>query len=353
MTKKLSLLGFFGTLLIVAALGIAILREPARQVQAADDIRVAAVEEGLDLYATNCVVCHGAGVEGMAAYPSLDNEGVRAMDAEDLFRTIERGRYNTAMAAYGSEEGGIFTDMQVRSLVTLIQDAPWDAVAAHVDELGLTPPALAVAEIDAALFEQVAALEDGATLSAGLDVYATNCVACHGANAEGSTLAPALDSEELRARLTDADMTRIIVQGVPGTLMAGWERALPAADIDAVVALIRRWPELSAAGIALPAIEAAPIDMSPAAIAGGSKLYDLLCTQCHGIDGYGTPLAPALNNQTFLSQTEDAAIQQIIAGGVPGTTMPSWGGYLTEADIAAITAYLRSLEATAPAMAAP
>ncbi|MCB0067954.1 MAG: c-type cytochrome, partial [Caldilineaceae bacterium] len=261
--------------------------------------------------------------------------------------------YNTAMAAYGSEEGGIFTDMQVRSLVTLIQDAPWDAVAAHVDELGLTPPALAVAEIDAALFEQVAALEDGATLSAGLDVYATNCVACHGANAEGSTLAPALDSEELRVRLTDADMTRIIVQGVPGTLMAGWERALPAADIDAVVALIRRWPELSAAGIALPAIEAAPIDMSPAAIAGGSKLYDLLCTQCHGIDGYGTPLAPALNNQTFLSQTEDAAIQQIIAGGVPGTTMPSWGGYLTEADIAAITAYLRSLEATAPAMAAP
>ncbi len=353
MTKKLSLLGLLGTLLIVAAFGIAILREPARQAEAADDIRITAVAEGLDLYATNCVVCHGASGEGMAAYPSLDSEGVRAMDAEDLFRTIERGRYNTAMAAYGSAEGGIFTDMQVRSLVTLIQEAPWDAVAAHVDELGLTPPALAVAEIDAALFAQVAALADGATLSAGLDVYAANCVACHGANAEGSTLAPALDSEELRARLTDADMARIIAQGMPGTLMAGWERALPAADIDAVVTLIRRWPELSAAGIALPAIEAAPVDMSPAAIAGGSKLYNLLCTQCHGIDGYGTPLAPALNNQTFLSQTEDAAIQQIIAGGVPGTTMPSWGGYLTEADIAAITAYLRSLEATAPAMAAP
>ncbi|MEI2776462.1 MAG: c-type cytochrome [Tetrasphaera sp.] len=64
-------------------------------------------------------------------------------------------------------------------------------------------------------------------------------------------------------------------------------------------------------------------------------------------------MAPALNNQTFLSQTEDAAIQQIIAGGVPGTTMPAWGGYLSEADIAAITAFLRSLEENAPAMAAP
>jgi mono/diheme cytochrome c family protein len=45
-----------------------------------------------------------------------------------------------------------------------------------------------------------------------------------------------------------------------------------------------------------------------------------------------------------LSGTPDAAIQQIIAGGVSGTSMPAWGGYLTEADIAAITAYLRSME---------
>ena len=36
-----------------------------------------------------------------------------------------------------------------------------------------------------------------------------------------------------------------------------------------------------------------------------------------------------------------------------GTTMPAWGGYLSEADIAAITAFLRSLEENAPAMAAP
>ncbi len=92
--------------------------------------------EGLDLYATNCVVCHGAAGEGMAAYPALDNEGVRLMDDDDIFRTIERGRYNTAMAAYSAEEGGIFTDMQIRSLTALIQDAPWGTVAARVDELG-------------------------------------------------------------------------------------------------------------------------------------------------------------------------------------------------------------------------
>ena len=353
MTRKLSLLGLLGTVLIVAALGIAILREPARQVQAAEEIRVAAVEEGIDLYATNCVACHGAAGEGIVSYPVLDSEALRTMDTEDIFHTIERGRYNTAMAAYASSEGGILTDMQVRSLVTLIQEAPWDAVAARVDELGLTPPPLAVAQIDDALIAEVQAMADGDRLATGLQVYAENCVACHGANGEGTTLAPALNTDELRNRLTDADITRIVTQGVPGTLMASWERALTPEQIGAVTTLVRRWPELDGAGITLPVVEEAPIDMSPEAIADGAKLYSILCTQCHGIDGYGTPLAPALNNQTFLSQTPDAAIQQIIAGGVSGTTMPSWGGYLSEADIAAITAYLRSMEATAPAMATP
>ena len=347
MTPKLTFFGFLGTLLIVAALGMAIVREPARQVQAAEAIRIAAVAEGLDLYATNCVVCHGAAGEGMAAYPVLDNEGVRLMDAEDIFRTIERGRYNTAMAAYGAAEGGIFTDMQVRSLVALIQDAPWDAVAARVDELGLTPPPVAAVVIDDALIADIQTLPDGDVLASGLLVYAENCVACHGANGEGTTLAPALNTDDLRSRLTDADITRIVAQGVPGTLMAGWERALEVGEIEAVTSLLRRWPELDAAGVTLPIVEAAAIDMSPEAIASGAKLYNILCTQCHGVEAYGTQLAPALNDQTFLSQTPDAAIQQIIAGGVSGTSMPAWGGYLTEADIAAITAYLRNMEATA------
>ncbi|WP_462285500.1 c-type cytochrome [Nostocoides sp.] len=44
--------------------------------QAATDIRTDAVAEGVELYATNCVVCHGATGEGMGAYPPLDNDGV-------------------------------------------------------------------------------------------------------------------------------------------------------------------------------------------------------------------------------------------------------------------------------------
>jgi mono/diheme cytochrome c family protein len=349
MTRQMSLLALIGTLLIAAALGIAALREPARQAEAADSLHTAMVAEGTDLYAENCVACHGASGEGIAAYPPLTT--VAGIDTPTLYNTIARGRYNTAMAAFGMDEGGVLTQMQIESLVVLLQAASWDTVAARVSTLGLTPPQIIVAEIPAETLLVVEALPNGITLSAGLTLYAENCAACHGANGEGSTLAPPLNTDELHVRLSDADIARIISEGVPGTLMASWANALDPAQQTAVRALISQWGELNAAGVRLPVIEAAPLEMSPQAIAAGRQLFNLLCTQCHGIDGYGSPIAPALNNQTFLSQTPDAAIQAIIAGGVSGTKMPSWSGYLTEADIVAITAYLRNLEPTAPVVA--
>lgn len=353
MSRSMTKLALLGTLLIAAALGLAVLREPARQIAAAERIRAAAISEGVELYAQNCVACHGAAGEGLAAYPPLNSAGVQGMEADDLFRTIERGRYNTAMAAYGADEGGIFTDMQITSLVTLIQAGPWDAVAARVDELGLMPPSLVAAEVPPETLALAAELPSGESLASGLTLYAAHCAACHGANGEGSAIAPALNTPDLRARLTDADLTRIINQGVPGTLMAAWDRALDDQQTADLVTLLRRWDELTAAGVELPVIQAAPVDLSPEAVAAGQRLYALLCVQCHGAQAFGTPLGPALNNQTFLSQTPDSAIQQIIALGVAGTKMPAWRGYLSEADIAALTAYLRSLEPTASAVAAP
>ncbi|MBK8020613.1 MAG: c-type cytochrome [Chloroflexi bacterium] len=349
MTRQMRWFALIGTLMIAGAFGLAVIFEPARQAAAADALHLALLAEGTDLYAENCVACHGANGEGISAYPPLTTAA--DMDVQMIYNTIDRGRYNTGMAAFGVDEGGILSGMQVESLVVMLQADTWDTVAARVANLGLTPPQIVVAEIPAETIAVVDALPNGALLSAGLTIYAENCAACHGANGEGSTLAPALNTDELRVRLSDADIARIVVEGVPGTLMSSWSSALEATQQQAVAALVSRWAELNAAGVTLPTIEAAPLDMSPQAVAAGQQLFSLLCTQCHGLDGYGSPIAPALNNQTFLSQTPDAAIQAIIAGGVSGTTMPSWGGYLTEADIAAITAYLRSLQPTAPIVA--
>jgi mono/diheme cytochrome c family protein len=351
MTRELSWMGFLATLIIVVVVGVAVMREPSRQDDALIELRIDAVSAGTDLFAENCAVCHGASGEGLGATPPLNSAAVRDMDYDVLSHTIERGRYNTVMAAYSVNEGGILTNAEIDNLVAVIQYANWQTVAARVDALGLTPSEPVVVEVTDDMLASVHSLPDGETLAAGLQVFATECVACHGANGEGTTLAPVLNSPEVRARLTDTDFTRTIEQGVPGTLMASWRNALSTNEIASVVAMLRRWEELDAAGILLPTITPEPVEITPELIAQGQWLFNITCSQCHGTNGYGTSIAPALNNQTFLSETPDAAIQQIISMGVPDTVMPAWGGWLSETDITALVAYLRSLEPTAPAIA--
>lgn len=351
MPRRMSWLGTFGVLLIMAGFGLAMLREPGQQLAAAENIRSAAVIEGTDLYVKNCITCHGATGEGVAAYPVLNSDGVRSMETDTLYHTIERGRYNTAMTAYSVNEGGILTQAQVSSLVTMIQSDTWANVSARAVELNLLPPQMVSIEIPQETLATVRTLPSGDQLANGLTTYAENCTACHGANGEATTIAPVLNSAELRTRLTDTDVTRIIQQGVPATVMSSWERALTAQQITDVVTLIRRWDELAGLGIQLPLLQSKPIDRSPTTSASGHQMFNLVCSQCHGTDGYGTKLAPALNNKTFLTQKTDDVITNIISLGVTGTAMPAWSGYLNDADISAIVAYLRSLEPTAPAVA--
>ena len=95
-------------------------------------------------------------------------------------------------------------------------------------------------------------------------------------------------------------------------------------QIAALVTLIERWPELEQAGMEFPEVEPVVFEVTPELIAEGEQLYNIACKTCHGVEAYGTRMAPSLNNQTFLSETPDAAIYQIIAGGVPETVMPAW-----------------------------
>ena len=167
MTQRMSWLALLGTLMIVAALGIALTGESARQVDAAASLHTTMVTEGTDLYAENCVACHGASGEGIAAYPPLNLAA--EMDSQTLANTIERGRYNTAMAAFGVNDGGILTGMQIDSIVVMLQSNTWDTVAARVATLGLTPPEIVVAEIPAETLLLVESLPDGATAVRRID----------------------------------------------------------------------------------------------------------------------------------------------------------------------------------------
>jgi mono/diheme cytochrome c family protein len=149
---------------------------------------------------------------------------------------------------------------------------------------------------------------------------------------------------------TAEEIIRTIQLGVPGTLMAGWEKSLSADETQSLAALIARWEEVP--GGAIPAPDK-PIPVTEESLALGSELYAANCANCHGPEGQGSQRAPSLNVKSFLTDTNDQAIQQIVTLGVPETAMPAWGDRMTEADIQAIVGFIRSWEPTAPEVATP
>ncbi|MDI6696249.1 MAG: c-type cytochrome [Anaerolineales bacterium] len=343
------LVGILATALIAVGLLLYALDEPQRIVQAQQAQLALDLDEAMTLYAENCAVCHGMAGEGIGATPGLDNPGLAAMSADELFKIIARGRFNTAMSAWSLEDGGPLGDYQIGELVALIQFADWPATQERVVNLGLAPKIPFAAQPDAAILEQMRSLPQGETLAQGVTLYAKYCVACHGADGLGTALAPALN-DPLVGQKTADELERIIRNGVPATLMAGWSGVLTADQIAALTQLIQRWGEIPDG--ALPAPDQ-PAPVTAESLALGAQLYSQACARCHGPDGQGTPRAPALNVLGFLQDINDSAMQQIITLGVPATAMPAWGDRMTEVEIQAIVGFIRAWEPTAPQVAQP
>lgn len=342
-----SLIGLGSLLLIVSALGMYILNEPVRIVQAQDEVLALQLDEAMTLYAENCAVCHGLNGEGIGATPPLNNPALLVMPYEDLYKTIARGRYQTAMPAWSIEDGGALSDYQIDELVTLILHGDWGATGDRVVNLGLAPLIPFTTEADPALLAEIGNLPDGATLQTAVTLFAANCFSCHGTDGLGTGIAPALNDPIVREK-TAEEITRVITFGNTGTLMAGWSNILTPEEITALTSLVQRWDEVPLGTIPAPDV---PIAVTEESLALGSQLYAANCSRCHGPEGQGTPRAPSLNVRSFLTDTNDQAIQQIITSGVPGTAMPTWGDRMTKADIQAIVGFIRQWEPTAPEVA--
>ena len=343
------LLGLLGTALIVFALALYIAGEPTRIIESQGEILHLQLDDAMTLYAENCAVCHGLSGEGIGATPPLNAPGLQSMPYDELYKVIARGRFETAMPAWSKEDSGPLSDYQIGELVALIQSGDWNETGDRVVNLGLAPLIPFTTEPDPALLESVGTLPDGETLQTAITIYAAQCVACHGADGLGTGIAPALNAPEVREK-NIADLERTIVYGNAGTLMAGWNNVLTPEEISAMLTLIQRWDEVPTGAIPAPDV---PIPTTEESIALGSQLYSANCSRCHGPDGQGTPRAPSLNVKSFLVDTTDQAIQQIVTLGVPGTAMPAWGDRMTDAEIQAIVGFLRQWEATAPEVAQP
>jgi len=344
-----ALIGLGATMVIVVALGLYMLDEQNRINDAQANVLYVQLDDAMTLYAENCSVCHGLNGEGIGATPALDNPALLTMAYDDLYKIIARGRFQTAMPAWAIEDGGPLSDYQIGELVALIQSGDWIETGDRVVNLGLAPLVPFTTDPDPALLAKVANLPDGSTLQTAIKIYSANCVACHGADGLGTGIAPALNDPLVRAKTAD-ELTRTITLGNTGTLMAGWNNTLSTDEINSMVTLIQRWDEVPSGVIPAPDV---PIPVTEESIALGSQLYSTNCSRCHGPEGQGTPRAPSLNVKSFLTDTSDQAIQQIVTLGVPGTAMPAWGDRMTDSDIQAIVGFIRQWEATAPEVAQP
>lgn len=108
-----------------------------------------------------------------------------------------------------------------------------------------------------------------------------------------------------------------------------------------------------------PAIVVASVALNTPASAGdasrGKALYEVYCTQCHGLNGKGDGVnAPQLavkprnhTDQAEMSARSDADLFKAIKHGGQAVNksvlMPNWDGSMSDGEIEDVVAYLREL----------
>jgi putative heme-binding domain-containing protein len=93
--------------------------------------------------------------------------------------------------------------------------------------------------------------------------------------------------------------------------------------------------------LAAPAAAQPLADANPEDVVHGTRVFEIHCARCHGIDGVGGE-GPNLMRENLRRSTEDDALLEIVDNGIAGTDMPGHGSLNTR-EIRNVAAYVRSL----------
>jgi mono/diheme cytochrome c family protein len=134
----------------------------------------------------------------------------------------------------------------------------------------------------------------------------------------------------------DYTMQRIadaLWNGIEGTAMQAW-RDHPPADLAAIARTVQRFQATE------------DTKVPDRLVATGERVYAANCVQCHGRNGGGDGSAAAeltIPPTNFRTQrpTMNRSLRAV-RDGVRGTRMASWTGRLSESEIVAVAAYVRS-----------
>lgn len=160
---------------------------------------------GKAIYEANCVACHGAAGNGSAlagAANFTDVGFMRHQKPAEFYEMISAGVAGTAMPGWA----GTLSSMEI-----------WDV-----------------------LYYAWAFASPSAEVAAGQELFAANCVACHGEAGDGSALAGATNftDQAFMSGEDPAEFFEKINEGIEGTAMPAWGESLSEGEIWALVSYV-------------------------------------------------------------------------------------------------------------------
>jgi mono/diheme cytochrome c family protein len=266
----------------------------------------------------------------------------------------------------GDRDGGISPDLSYEGLV---RDQAWlmdhfRAPRSRVPDSNMPAFGLPDADYQDMTAYLLARTTRPAAMSAA-ETYKALCARCHDENGDGKGvnaiyLDPAprdLTRAEFMNSKPEARLIDSITNGVPGTSMPDWGKALNDDQVKGVLAYIEqsfvKKPRIERKPRKLP--EQNPVAVSTGSISRGEAIFLQRCTGCHGrkADGHGpnsvdiSPRPRNLRNAAFIGNVSDRRLFEAITYGVEGTAMPSWIDYgLSQNDVGDIVNYIRSLNSS-------
>lgn len=232
-----------GLLLVAVSLaaGFNLVVSAATGAQAQDqDLDPALVEQGQNIYGSACVQCHGPEGRGRSVAEQDPNQGpsligVGAASVDFMVRT---GRM-PAVSFYDPliERDSRYNQTERAALTAYVTRLTLDAIEAQqerraeAEEAGDDfdePPIMLGPDIPS-----VAGYED-ADLATGLELFTSNCAACHGPTAAGI----AVGRDDVSSNLEDTDPV-VVAEAIrigPGVMPVFGEDTLPQEDLEALVA---------------------------------------------------------------------------------------------------------------------
>ncbi len=350
------------------------------------------VAEGAEIYVKNCMFCHGDNLDGAGHFAHVFNPppanftdpGTIAMLQEAfLFWRIAKGGpglpkestpWNSVMPAWEDR----LSEEQIWKVIMYLYDATgyqprrWEK-GAHKHAWAVPPTTFA-----RSLWGQLSAgrahAQQVGDAAQGKVIYEKKCALCHGTEGKGDGPgAVHLDPKprdftkgkyKIRATAsgkppTDADLFRIITEGMPGTSMPAW-KTLPEKDRWNLVAYLKT--------LAPEAFKEAPkatdlpkeVASSKESLARGKEMFEAIeCNKCHGNagrgdgpsapelkDDWGNPVRPANLTKPW-SFRGGGSIREIttrLVTGLMGTPMPSFIDSVEKPeDVWHVANYVRSL----------